>query len=66
MMYIVWHSDGKRDGDSSFDDIDDANEEFDHQTQRRGIVEVELVSFDNPHDDAPKQLRYWSAVQNEC
>lgn len=64
MMYVVWHTTGKFDGDSSFDNIDDAKEEFDHQTRQRGVIEVTLESFQHPDSDASTTIRRWSAVEN--
>lgn len=59
--YTVWHSTGKRDGDSGHDSLDEACAEFDHQVDRREVCEVELI--DNTDEANPVTLRRYSADQ---
>jgi hypothetical protein len=48
--YLVWHSTGKHDGDTAFDNLADAEAEFDHQCGRSNVVEVELQDITVPDD----------------
>jgi hypothetical protein len=59
--YSVWHTTGKRDGDSAWNDIDDAMAEFDAQVARTDVVEVELIDNNDPATSVV--IRRHAAVQ---
>lgn len=60
--YTVWHSTGKRDGDSGFDAIEDAQREYDDQVARADVVEVELID-NNSGKDGPIVLKRHDAAE---
>lgn len=59
--YWVWHSSGKRDGDSIHDNLAEAEAEFEDQRAERNVVEVVLTE---ETDDGPVTLQYWSATED--
>lgn len=46
--WTVWHSTGKRDGESQFDTREDAEVEFDAKLSRADVLEVELIDNADP------------------
>lgn len=57
--YSVWHSTGKHDGESGHPTLAEAKAEFDHQIDRRGVVQVELTE---ETEDGPVVIQSWDAI----
>ncbi len=48
--YTVWHATAKHDGDDAFDNLAEAEAEFERQCDRPNVVEVELQDNTDPNN----------------